>query len=106
MGNVQVTKVTLPLLFMRADDPHKSQWLLTMASHKQKKELQVCQECLRTKMSIASCSPIATSADIRKKTIFLQGLNSLTEISQLLLIDSHIRKAYVSFKTVSNLCYG
>ena len=64
MGEFSATKVILPLLFMRADNPHKSQSLLTLGSHNQKKELQVCKERLRTKMSVAASSHIEPSAHI------------------------------------------
>lgn len=67
MREFAATNIILPFLFMRTENPHKSQSPLTLGTHNQKKELQVCQECLRTKMSVDASSHIAPSAHIPKR---------------------------------------
>ena len=67
MGEFSATKVILPLVFMRADNTHKSQSFVTFSSHNTKKELHVCKEFLKTKVSVAASSHIAPSAHIPKR---------------------------------------
>ena len=71
-GKIPTTKVILPFLSKRADNPHRSQSLLTMASHNQKSELQVCQEYLRSKVGRAARSHVAPSSDYPRRQHFFK----------------------------------
>jgi hypothetical protein len=70
MRKVLATKGIMLLLPVRADNPHKSHSLVTMATHNQKYELQVFQKCLRTKVAIATNLHVAPSADSLEKHFF------------------------------------